>query len=83
MALNSRTAPNFFANNCAAGSDSEWKEIFREHEIRKWSCLSALLPVVLGEAAPGRDQIGQDLSLSGIVQRLQHVLKVSTYTRWL
>ncbi|CAM9905591.1 unnamed protein product, partial [Hapterophycus canaliculatus] len=32
------------------GSTSDWGSVLKQHELRKWSCLSALLPSVLGES---------------------------------
>ncbi|CAN0175738.1 unnamed protein product, partial [Scytosiphon promiscuus] len=44
------------------GSTSDWGGILKQHELRKWSCLSALLPAVLYE--PGAT-IGDGFSIPG------------------
>ncbi|CAN0388651.1 unnamed protein product, partial [Ectocarpus sp. 8 AP-2014] len=44
------------SSSTGKGSNSEWGNILKQHELRKWSCLSALLPVVFGESGATADQ---------------------------
>ncbi|CAM9835777.1 unnamed protein product [Ectocarpus sp. 13 AM-2016] len=44
------------SSSTGKGSNSEWGNILKRHELRKWSCLSALLPVVFGEWGATADQ---------------------------
>ena len=47
------------------GSDSDWGRILKQHELRKWSCISLLLPVALGEDGTGGG-MGQDFTIRGL-----------------
>lgn len=56
-------------------SESAWADISKQHEQRKWGCISILLPLVLGEAgisdALGREEVAL---LSGTCSLSQHKL---------
>lgn len=58
------------SDNSTSGSDSDWGGILKQHELRKWSCISLLLPVALGgevEAGDGMGRgMGQDLIITGL-----------------
>ena len=37
----------------------------KQHELRKWSCISLLLPVALGVEVGEGDGMGEDLTVTG------------------
>lgn len=51
------------------GSNSEWGNVLKQHERRKWSCLSALLPAALAE--PGIGGGGGGVSVPGVRTAVQ------------
>lgn len=47
------------------GSDSDWGGILKQHELRKWGCISLLLPSALDGEVGASDGMGQDLTVTG------------------
>lgn len=58
------------SDNSTSGSDSDWGGILKQHELRKWSCISLLLPVALGGEVEAGDGMGQDLIITGLSTRV-------------
>ncbi|CBJ49268.1 expressed unknown protein [Ectocarpus siliculosus] len=65
------------SSSTGKGSNSEWGNILKQHELRKWSCLSALLPVVFGESGATADQ-GPSVPAAAVCDALVEGVRTSS-----